>query len=322
LTRDPKSGTALTSPLLVGKYIASTIKEGIEIPTDIVHCNAYYPILAGRILSLLKSIPMVSTIHDLPEASVWKEYAHSNLWGLLGYSATLISAHMARGRVLTVSQRVKEKLVGYGIRNLEVIPNGVDLGLFDSARRVVKEQYQVLYVGRLVSYKRVDVLIGAVKKVLEKEPRAKLVVVGEGPERSKLERLASEMGISDRTIFTGTLKDESAVAVFFNSSSIFVLPSPVEGEGIVLKEAMAARLPVVVAGSSASGASGLVKHGWNGILVKPGDPDQISQGILTLLTDPALREKMGKNGRSSVESNTWDVVTEKTLRAYSGAIEN
>ncbi|MDG6952614.1 MAG: glycosyltransferase family 4 protein [Nitrososphaerota archaeon] len=317
-SRDPRTGEALKSPVRVAEYLARTVKNGLDTECDVIHCNAYFPVVAGWVVSAIKGAPMISTFHDLPGMETWTEYSGSRTWGLLGYLSTVSSALLARGPVISVSEVTKRKLAPYVRGALDVIPNGVDLALLDPARSR-RRPAQVLYVGRLVRYKRVDVLLSAFGEVLSKMPEATLVIVGGGKERPLLEKLAASLPRESVT-FMGSLASNEEVAKMYRESTLFVLPSVVEGEGIVLKEAMAAGLPVIATRSPGSGVLGLVKEGWNGALVRPDDPGPLATTILQFLSDKGRREETGMNGRKMAETWDWDETAKGVLRIYRRAL--
>ncbi|MDG6991582.1 MAG: glycosyltransferase, partial [Nitrososphaerota archaeon] len=201
----------------------------------------------------------------------------------------------------------------------EVIPNGVDaelLGKGGPGRRAG----QVLYVGRLVAYKRVEVLLAAFQDVAGSLPEARLVVVGEGPERRALETRAASLP-RGRVRFTGTVTSNLEVARLYAESSLCVLPSVTEGEGLALKEAMAAGLPVVAARAPGSGVLGLVRDGWNGALVPPGDARALAAAMLRILSDGRMAKGMGENGRSLAAGWGWDDVAKKVVGIYLKALD-
>jgi glycosyltransferase involved in cell wall biosynthesis len=236
---------------------------------------------------------------------------------LLGHTVATFSAKLSYDRVISVSPQCKQKLIGLGIpeKKITVIPNGVDLKLFDSigAERV---PHQVLYVGRLVNFKHVDWLILAFPKVLKEVPDAKLKVVGGGPERENLEALVRRLELQDKVTFTGTTPTYEEVARYFKESEVFVLPSTVEGEAIVLKEAMAAKLPLIAMNVAGSGVLSLVRDGENGFLLEPGRPELIARKLVQLLWDEKLRKEMGGTGRKFVEKYDWDIIADRTLEIY------
>ena len=320
ISRNPRTGGAtLSLPKVIG-YFGSTIRAAARVDCDIIHCNAFYPVIAGRVVSSIKGIPMVSTFHDLPAPGAWEAYTDSYLWSRLGYLATVAAAKSAKGEVLTVSENAKSKLVRQVGGVVSVIPNGVDISLLDSAG-VERNEGQVLYVGRLVKYKRVGLLISAFKEVAASIPDARLVIVGDGPERMSLESMASSLP-SGRISFTGTLSTNEGVAKMFRESSVFVLPSVMEGEGIVLKEAMASRLPVVATRARDSGVLNLVDDGKNGLLVEPDSPHALAESIVKLLSNKQLRDTLGAAGRRFAEKWSWEAYAETVLERYRRALAN
>ncbi|MDE1857826.1 MAG: glycosyltransferase family 4 protein [Thaumarchaeota archaeon] len=317
ISRDPKTGGVLKSPLRVAEYIAKTVAAAADIDCDLVHCNAFYPVFAGRAASELKGVPLVSTFHDVPSLRTWEELTGSRVWGGLGHLAVLASVMAAGGQVITVSEQARAKLAALGRGRAHVIPNGVDASLLDAAK-TRKSPGQVLFVGRLVKYKMVDVLVRALGRVRRERPEANLVIVGDGPERGALEALAGAVAPGG-VEFKGTLASNREVAQLYKESSVFVLPSVAEGEGIVLKEAMAASLPVIAARAEGSGVLGLVKDGVNGFLVPPDDHDQLAGAILRVLKDGGLRDSMGAAGRRMAEAWTWDETARRVFEVYQGA---
>ena len=128
------------------------------------------------------------------------------------------------------------------------------------------------------------------------------------------------MTAAGRITFAGTVPSHERVAELYRQSSLFVLPSVVEGEGITLKEAMAAMLPVVTVKATGSGVQSVVKDGWNGALVERGDPHSMAMAIIGLLENRQTRQAMGRNGRSLVESWTWNDVSRRTLEVYKSVL--
>ncbi|MDG7010642.1 MAG: glycosyltransferase family 4 protein [Nitrososphaerota archaeon] len=319
LSRDPATGGVLKSPLGVLAYIARTLSQALRADCDLIHCNAYYPIIAGRLASAFKGVPLVATVHDLPTAAEWGAHVGSRGWGAVGLLATRLSLMLADGPVICVSGRVKTKLLRAGRREVYVIPNGVDVTLFDAVE-AQERSGQVLYVGRLVSYKHVDTLLAAFAEVLRRVPGSSLVVVGDGPERESLEAKAEELGVRDKVSFRGTVKSNLEVVKIYRESAVFVLPSVLEGEGLAVKEAMAARVPVVAVDSPGSGIADVVKDGVNGYLVPPEEAGPMADRVAGLLLDPGERARVGSEGRKGVERWTWDQATAETMSVYESAL--
>jgi rhamnosyl/mannosyltransferase len=154
---------------------------------------------------------------------------------------------------------------------------------------------RILFVGRLVPYKGVDVLLRAVRDV-----DATAVIVGDGPLRAALEAQAKQSGLSSRVTFLGHLPDEEVVA-HMHACDLFVLPSVTRAEtfGVVQLEAMACGKPVVST-NLPTGVPWVNRHGVTGLVTEPGDAAALAAAMNTLLADPAQRERMGAAARSRV----------------------
>jgi len=322
LSREPKSGGARRTVLPVFGYLLETTKEAIKLNPDLIHCNTYFPAYAGIVAARVKGIPLVSTFHDIYGLKGWIESQHSFGWGLAGHLATTLAASLPHSQIIAVSPQCKKKLTSLGVseRKISTVPNGVDLRLFDSIK-VEKIPNQVLFVGRLVNFKHVEWLIQAFSHVLKAVPTAKLKIVGGGPERASLEKNAEKLGIRAHVTFTGVTKSYDDVATFFKESAVFVLPSTVEGEAIVLKEAMASCLPVIAINVYGSGVLSLVRDGENGFLLEPGNIHSIAEKITKLLLDRNMAKTMGEKGMRFARQFDWEEITKQTLRVYEETLD-
>lgn len=323
LSRDPKTGGARRAIFPIFSYIVRTAELATKLAPEIIHCNTYFPVYSGMMVARSMGVPLVSTFHDIYGLKGWVRSQDSIIWGLFGHLATTIAARMPHDKIISVSPQCKQKLMALGIRRekITIIPNGVDLKLFDSTQ-VEKVPNQVLYVGRLVNFKHVDWLIEAFGQVLREVPNARLKIVGDGPERINLERLVKKLGLQPHVTFTGVTPTYEAVARYYKESEVFVLPSTVEGEAIVLKEAMAAGLPFIAMNVPGSGVLSLTHDGENGFLLEPGRPELIAEKITQLLQDEKLKNWMGTKGRKFVEKFDWDVIAGRTLEIYQKALES
>jgi phosphatidylinositol alpha-1,6-mannosyltransferase len=174
----------------------------------------------------------------------------------------------------------------------------------------------VVCVSRLVPRKGQDTLIQAMPRILHEVPDAALLIVGGGPYRGDLEKLAARTGVSHAVRFTGPVPWEELPA-HYGAGDVFAMPCrtrrgglDVEGLGIVYLEASATGLPVVAGDSG--GAPDAVLDGETGWVVAGGSPAQSADRILTLLRDPELRRRMGERGRRWVEEAwRWDLLAER-----------
>jgi glycogen(starch) synthase len=196
---------------------------------------------------------------------------------------------------------------------IEVIPNGVDLGAF-SAGRTRQPGAQLLFVGRVVYQKGLDLLFSALQKVTSPW---KLTIVGDGPSAGRLKQQAAQLGIHERIHFAGW-QTRDALAGFLNEADLFVYPSRHEGMPNAVLEAMASGLPVLA--TRIPGSEELVVA-ETGLLVPSEDISALSAALETLLADGAMRTRMGIAARKRVEEQySWRHVAEKFLITMQNAV--
>ena len=192
-------------------------------------------------------------------------------------------------------------------RRVYVVPLGIDPLWY--GRTKGGQEYDAIYVGGLWPYKSVDVLISAWKDVVKSRPEARLLVLGEGKERQRLESLATELGLSNSVSFHGYVPDTAAVHELMSRSKIFVFPSVFEGWGRVVNEAMATGLPCVLSDIT------VFKELYSGsaILVQAGKPKLFAEAILGLLDDKERYDEMVRRGAELASGLTWDSVGSRML---------
>lgn len=197
-------------------------------------------------------------------------------------------------------------------RRVAVLPNSVDVArLRQSAETSAThpwlleddERPLVIAVGRLVPVKGFVDLLHAFTR-LRKKRDARLVIIGEGPQRQELEDLRDRLGLEDVVDFHGYMADPLPLVA---RSDVFVLSSHSEGQGMVLLEAMAAGTPIV-ATDCPSGPRELLQDGEAGLLVPVGDAEAMANAIDRLLSDDVLRNELIKAGRARVEQFDIDVI--------------
>jgi glycosyltransferase involved in cell wall biosynthesis len=180
-------------------------------------------------------------------------------------------------------------------RKLHVVHCGVQPERYTGARK--GSGRRLLFVGRLASVKGASVLFEALEQVIPRFPDLRLTLIGDGPERGDFEQEVQTRGLGEAVIFAG-YRSQAEVAAALQEADMLVLPSFAEGVPVVLMEAMAAGLPVVT--TRVAGIPELVEDRVSGLLVPPGDTDALAGAICELLADPALRTRMGEQGRAKV----------------------
>ncbi|GGO81982.1 glycosyltransferase family 4 protein [Wenjunlia tyrosinilytica] len=220
--------------------------------------------------------------------------------------------------------RIARALTPEAAARLVQLPPGVDEKAFHPGsgggevreRLGLTDRPVVVCVSRLVPRKGQDTLIQAMPRILAEVPDAVLLVVGGGPYRGDLEKLARTTGVSESVRFTGAVPWEELPA-HFGAGDVFAMPCrtrrrglDVEGLGIVYLEASATGLPVVCGDSG--GAPDAVLDGATGYVVEGGSPERAAARVVELLADPALRRRMGDRGRAWVEESwRWDTLAER-----------
>ncbi|OYT42032.1 MAG: hypothetical protein B6U78_02280 [Candidatus Aenigmarchaeota archaeon ex4484_224] len=164
--------------------------------------------------------------------------------------------------------------------------------------KISKKEKIVLFVGRLYPYKGLEFLIRSIPLVISKVKNVKFVIVGDGIERKKLEKLVKNLSIKKFVVFTGYL-NEKEKNTFYKICDVFVLPSINRGEafGISMVEAMKFSKPIVSTKIKGSGVNFVNKHMETGIVVEPKNPKELAKAIIKLLKNEQLRKKLGRNAR-------------------------
>jgi glycosyltransferase involved in cell wall biosynthesis len=210
-----------------------------------------------------------------------------------------------RDRVVGVGVAVQQALIaneGIPARRVGVLYNGIDVDAFAAAadraeiRRflgVRSDEFVIVQVARFDYLKDHGTALRAFTRVIGHLPRARLVLVGDGPERSAIENQMRELNLVDKVRLLGTRKD---VDQLLQGADVFLLTSVSEGIPLTVIEAMAAGLPVV--GTAVGGMGEVVADGSTGYLAQAGDDASLSEHILRLAGDPDLRCRMGASGRA------------------------
>ena len=225
--------------------------------------------------------------------------------------------------VVVLSSRMKSSLADYGLNlpDVQLIPNGVDITRFNSARvdNAIDGREQVaVCVAKLRYEKGIDVLLQAWCLVHQQAPQAQLIIVGDGGLRFQLEGLAKALGIANRVEFTGLLGD---IPAQLHRGGLAVLPSRWEGMPNALLEAMACGLPCVA--TRVSGSEDIIQHGVNGLLVGPEDYQGMALALLTLLQDRPLAQRYGQAARETVERHySFEQVMDRYVELYQRIAEH
>jgi glycosyltransferase involved in cell wall biosynthesis len=258
---------------------------------DIVHASSSKAGVLGRLAGFLARVPVrIFTVHG------WAFAAHA------GFSSRLYRWVDRLVEPLTtvticVSEREREAGLAAGTCAPErtvVIPNAVDVAGALRSSPAQRERPLILAVGRLKAPKDFPTLIRALSSL---EPDSfEAVIVGDGPDRPRLEEEIEALGLEGRVRLAGERRD---VPQLLAAADVFVLPSTSEGLPVSVLEAMAAGVPVVA--SRVGGVPEQVSDGETGLLVEPGDLDELATALARLIAEPSLRRRLGAAGRARAE---------------------
>jgi glycosyltransferase involved in cell wall biosynthesis len=265
-------------------------------PIDLIH--AHGPLPCGHAAMLLGAelgIPYVVSVHGLDA------YATEQVGGRAGEWCRRVSQRVYRAsrRVICISERVREEVLrgtGQSCRT-SVVYNGVDPELFSPASEPCGDKTIVLSVGNLITIKGHDVLIRAIAAIIGDFHIIELEIIGDGPERQRLEALAQRSGMADRVRFRGR-QSRREVAAAMQRCTVFALPSRYEGLGCVYLEAMATEKAVI--GCRGQGIAEIIRHGSNGFLVGPDNEKELALALTMLLRDERRRRSMGTAARDTI----------------------
>lgn len=237
---------------------------------------------------------------------------------------------------IMVSEPNKEmwiKLYPFIKNKTSVVHNGIDIQAFEkhlihfSTQDKTKirtkhfkansDNFVILTVAALHPRKGLDTLIKSFTKTGEAFPKAKLIITGEGPQRPTLEKLIKKLSLDNKVVLTG---QQENIPYLMKSADMFVLPSDKEAFGLVLLEAMTTGLPIIA--SNVGGIPDIIKNNKNGILVNPGNADELSEKMIKLITNKALREKLAYVGHHDVKEFDAEIMAKKTAQIYNHVMNN
>jgi len=279
----------------IDRRAVDVIRHCLQIHSiDLVHTHGYKANFYGYLAARGKGVPAVATYHlDWPDRGLALRLYH------------LFDRLVVRrfGKIAAVSEAVARSLRRSGVPSAKIvtIDNGIDLSPFAQARPILQEEISerpdalIGLVGRLTPQKGCEYFLRAAQRVLIDFPRTLFVLVGEGPDRRKLEELVRDLSIAERVIFAGHREDMPGV---YASLDILVLPSINEGLPMTLIEAMAAARPVIA--TPVGAIPKLIIPEQTGLLVNPRDPVGLAAALGRLISNPDLRHRLGRDGQAWV----------------------
>jgi glycosyltransferase involved in cell wall biosynthesis len=316
-------------PGLYGADGKRTVREALAFSTrllpvllrnrwDVIDCSAtpYLPLYTTALAARLRRTRLVATWHEF-WGGHWDEYlphrpqvARAARW--------LESGGRRLGdRVVTVSDFTARAMEMADDARLEVVPNGVPVADILAAAPA-EEASDLLFIGRLIDEKRVDLLLEAVQLLVPRFPALRCAVVGDGPELPALRGQAARLGISRHVRFHGRMP-AADVPRHLRAARILAMPSAREGYGLAVAEAQAAGVVPVVVHSPFSAAPDLVRDGVDGVLVEP-TAIALADAIGDLLADETRRRELSAAAALTGAGRDWEGVAIRMEHVYRGEV--
>lgn len=287
-----------TMPLIKRMHIAQ--------PFDIIHAHSALP--DGQAALGIKKrlgIPVVVTIHgkDVNQSIYVNKACRDSLADVLDKADAVIAVSERVKRIVSKKFGATEKLT--------VINNGFDSEMFSPLEYNLSSEV-VVSVSNLVASKCLEENISVLSKLVNKYPRLRYLIIGEGPERSRLMSLAQRLDVSDKVEFVGYVPNEQ-LSKHLSGAAFFSLPSKSEGFGIAFVEAMAAGLPVIA--RRGEGIEDVISHGVTGFLVR--SSSELTNTWDKLLTNRVFAQKVGASAAHHVRNNySWRANVRKLCHLY------
>lgn len=301
---------SILQAIYFGFHSMKLIKEDF----DVIDCCgfSYFSLFSCKLIALIKRKKLFSTWHEVWGKNYWYKYIG---WkGYLGYIIEKLAVLMP-DKIISISKHTTHKLKNElnSKKPTYTVPNGIEFDLITKIKPA-KEKSDVIFVGRLMSHKNVDILIKSIKLIKEKNPEIKSLIIGDGPEKKTLEALTQKLNLEKNVKFLGFLKSNDDVYALMKSSKVFVLPSTREGFGIVVIEANACGIPAITINHKDNAARDLIEEGKNGFVCQLNEEEIVKRIIRILINTSGLNMK--KVCMDLAKKYDWDKIVDEIEGVY------
>lgn len=270
---------------------------------DIMDCCGfpYFSLFPAKLACVIKGKPLYSTWHEVWGKDYWVSYIGKK--GIIGALVEKIASKLPN-KIIAISEHTKKGLIEtlkVNLKKIVVIPNAIDIKEINKITPS-KEKSDIIYAGRLLDYKRVDILIKAILIVKGSNPKIKCIIIGDGPEKGNLVNITKQLNLEKNVIFKGFIENHNQVLALMKSSKVFVSTSTREGFGFVAIEANACGIPVVTINHKDNAAKDLIEEGENGFVSELNEK-RLSETIIKAIRQS---DKMKFSCLNSAEKYDWD----------------
>ena len=305
------------------RRMAKLFWQGLRSNFDVVESSILVVHPVAFLLGFLKRRPVVFWYPDVLIGH-WRSDAFSPIAGRIGELYERLVLKLPVDRYIAISKSTKDKLIEHGVKpeRIDIVHCGFDPIVAREAREEAGTDEPsvptIVTASRLVPYKRVDLVIRALAKLAPDHPGVRLRIVGQGPERPRLEALADELGVAASVEFVGYVPVHDDVLRVIAKASVFVSASEIEGFGISVVEAAAVGTPFVITDMPVFRE--VTNDGRGGLLFSMGDADDLADKINRMLSDGALRQQCRDHGASLVDSYSWDTLADETGAVFDSVV--
>jgi len=325
----PMNAPSTSNPLKTIFYMYKRIKKVKQITSDKkIDLIISHSVIANSVALLAKKIykldiPLIITYHN----SFMQMTSKMGSKGVISRKINLRLSPLA-DRTLSVSKGLSNEMIKLGIPqeksvtiynpiNTDEIKELIDKSLPTEHIAFYNDGPVIIAAGRLSEQKNFSLLLKSFSKVVE-EIDAKLVILGEGPQRKKLETLAKELCISENILMPGWVKNPFS---YFHNSSVFVLSSKWEGFGNVIIEAMACKIPVISTNCN-FGPNEIIEHKKNGLLVPLNDENKLAEEIINILSNPKTAKILTKETTKTIKKFDTKMISNQYNDLFAELLDN
>ena len=320
---------------LTGIYPLKAINIIKKWNLDVIHCQTEFGVgTFARIIAKQLNIPLVHTYHTMYEDYIHyitKGYFNKTGKKIVEYLTLFYCDKTATELVVPTKKAYELFKEKYKVdRNVYIVPTGIEVEKFylenNKGLNIVKKReslglkrddFVILFVGRIGSEKNVELLLTSMRYIVNNCPKAKLLIVGDGPDLNKYKTFVKKQGLEENIIFTGKVPWES-IAEYYLISDVFTTASKTETQGLTVIEAMAASLPVVCINDESF--TNTVIDNLNGKIFK--NKRGYKKAIIELYNDPKELKRLSKQARLSADMHSSKYFVESILDVYKIAIKN
>lgn len=310
------------------------VKAVRDLDLDVIHTQTEFTVgTFGRLMGKTLGVPVVHTYHTM-----YEDYLH--YVAKTDLNRAILRKLVKKGfgfymntcsAIIAPTEKAKESIEGYGVtRPISIIPTGVEINSFASEDEedldeqlleirewlgIKKDDQVLLSLGRVAREKSIDVIISETADLLRSKKNLKLLIVGDGPEKSNLEALVSRLRLEKSVIFTGWV-EHSHAKYYYKLADAFISASTTETQGLTLYEAMAA--DTVVIAKYDLNLEGVLKDGENSLIFH--QDNQLKEKVEAVFRDSALRERLRASGQKTVQEVSAEKFGQRVEQVYFDAI--